>query len=195
MGPFPQGRRRRPWVPLGPLDSPWVPLGPFGPLVPFGSPWVLWGPIGSLWGLPWVPLAPPPFGSPWFRRGPLGSLWGSPWPLPLPPPQGSAPCRVDKRASRKFGGGTNFAGESILGRRHARKRIWIFINKLNRTPFKTIVKDVSKTHGLRHLVLICRVGHMIGMFKPTFLAPRIAMLRPLARTLRRLRAPRRLGPL
>ena len=43
MGPFPQGRRRRPWVPLGPLGSPWVPLGPPG------CPWVpLLGPLGPM---------------------------------------------------------------------------------------------------------------------------------------------------
>ena len=47
MGPSPQGRRRRPWVPLGPFGSPWVPLGPFG------SPW----PPKS-WGSPRVPGVP-----------------------------------------------------------------------------------------------------------------------------------------
>ena len=85
-GPIPsQGRRRRPWVPLGPLGSPWVPLGPLG------SPWVPLGPLGS----PWVPLGPlGPLGSLWVPLGPigsLGSLWACPW-VPLgplgSPPQG-----------------------------------------------------------------------------------------------------------
>ena len=50
-GPIPpQGRRRRPWVPLAPLGSP--PLGsPWIPLGPLGSPWVPLGPLG----FPWVP--------------------------------------------------------------------------------------------------------------------------------------------
>ena len=77
----PQGRRRRPWVPL-------APLGPL-PLGPLGSPWV---PLGSL-GSPWVPLAPlgsPPLGSPWVPLGPLGSPWVPLGPLgfpSVPPPR------------------------------------------------------------------------------------------------------------
>ena len=45
-------------------------------------------------------------------------------------------------------------------------------------------QNVSKTHGLRHVVVICRVGHMIGMFKPTFFASSNGMFCPLNRTLR-----------
>ena len=97
MGPSPQGRRRRPWDPLGPFWCPWVPLAPLGPLPPLGL-WVL----GSLGGLGWG----------WGPWGAFGS-------------KGSAPCRSEKRTSRTLGGGADSAGENILGRRHARKRIWI----------------------------------------------------------------------
>ena len=91
MGPSPQGRRRRPWDPLGPFWCPWVPLAPLGPLPPLGL-WVL----GSLGGLGWG----------WGPWGAFGS-------------KGSAPCRSEGRASRKLGCGADFAGENILGRRHA----------------------------------------------------------------------------
>ena len=101
----------RPWDPLGPLWSPWDPFGPLGSL---GSPWVPLAPLGPLpWAL-WVPLGP---------LGGLGWGWG-PW--GAFGSKGSAPCRSEKRASRTLGGGADSAGENILGRRHARKRIWIW---------------------------------------------------------------------
>ena len=78
------------------------------PLVPFGFPW----PLGPLPLAFWVPL------------GPLGG-WGGGGPWGAFGPKGSAPCRSEKRASRTLGGGADSAGENILGRRHARKRIWI----------------------------------------------------------------------
>ena len=103
-GPIPpQGRRRRPWVPLGPLGSPWVPLGSLG------SPWF---PLGSL-GFPWVPLGPLEF--PWV---PLGSFvpsgpFGFPW-VPMGPFHGTlGPAPVSRNvkiASREFGGGAGIAG-------------------------------------------------------------------------------------
>ena len=68
VGPSPQGRRRRPSVPLGTLGFPWVPLGP-----PQG--------IGTLLK----------------RRKGVSRVWWR----------------------------SGFTGERILGRRHARKRIWI----------------------------------------------------------------------
>ena len=102
MGPSPP---RAPKAPLGPLGTPRVPLGPLGPLgFPWPpSPWALWVPLGPLGGLGWG----------WGPWGAFGS-------------KGSAPCRSEKRASRTLGGGADSAGENILGRRHARKRIWIF---------------------------------------------------------------------
>ena len=86
------------------------------------SPEIGKSPFGPLW----VPLAPwPPSPGP---LGPLGSLGGLGWgwgPWGAFGSKGSAPCRSEKRASRKLGGGADSAGENILGRRHARKRIWI----------------------------------------------------------------------
>ena len=100
MGPFP------PKGAEGALRSPWppwVPLGPL-PLGSFGSPWP---PLGH----PWVPLGPIPL-------VPLGPL----------PSQGSRSSRGDKRASQSLAGGAYIAGENILGRRHARKRIrYLFV--------------------------------------------------------------------
>ena len=84
-------------APLVPFGPLWVPLAPWPP-----SPGPL-GPLGSLGGLGWG----------WGPWGAFGS-------------KGSAPCRSEKRASRKLGGGADSTGERILGRRHARKRIWIF---------------------------------------------------------------------
>ena len=90
-----------------------TPKGPMGPSRALGSPWDPSGPLWSPW-VPWVPL------------GSLGSL-GFPWaPWGAVGSKGSAPCRSEKRASRTLGGGADSAGENILGRRHARKRIWIF---------------------------------------------------------------------
>ena len=59
---------------------------------------------------------PPPVGA----RGGWGG-GGGPW--GAFGSKGSAPCRSEKRTSRTLGGGADFAGENILGRRHARKRI------------------------------------------------------------------------
>ena len=99
-----------------------TPKGPMGPFLPKGAE----GALGSL-GSPY------PFVAPWAPFGPLGPLGshGSPWvpwvPLgPWVPPKVSAPCRSENRASRKLGGGADSAEENILGRRHARKRIWIY---------------------------------------------------------------------
>ena len=94
--------------PMGP-SPPRAPKAPLGPLGPLGFPW----PPLPLWAL-WVPLGP---------LGGLGWGWG-PW--GAFGSKGSAPCRSEKRASRTLGGGADSAGENILGRRHARKRIWIF---------------------------------------------------------------------
>ena len=44
--------------------------------------------------------------------------------------------------------------------------VWVKIQELN--PIQNHRQNMSKTDGLRHVVVICRVGHMIGMFKPTF---------------------------
>ena len=115
------------------FHSEWLrnnPKGPHGPIPPKGAE----GALGSPWplGSPWVPLTPPwppspfppgPSGSPGVPGG-FGGGWG-PW-GPFGP-KGSAPCRSEKRASRTLGGGADSAGENILGRRHARKRIWISV--------------------------------------------------------------------
>ena len=72
-------------------------MGPRGPF-----PWSLWTP-GSLGGWGWG----------WGPRGAFGS-------------QGSAPWRSYKSASRKLGGGAEFAGENHLGRRTARSVLGLF---------------------------------------------------------------------
>ena len=38
----------------------------------------------------------------------------------------------------------------------------------NPNPIQNHRQNISKTHGLRHFLVICRVGYMIAMFKPTF---------------------------
>ena len=67
------------------------------------------GPSEGALGSPWVPL--PPVGP----FGPLGVPW-CPWgwgPWGAFGPKGSAPCRSEKRASRKLGGGTDSTRERI----------------------------------------------------------------------------------
>ena len=145
MAPSPQGRRRRPWVPLGPFGSPWVPLGPFGP------PW----PPRS-WGSPGVP------GGVGWGWGPWGAF-GS---------KGSAPCRSEKRASRKLGGGADSAGENILGRRHARKRIWIYDFCSNIAPKRPLrvdcVPKISKMYNFWHLYRLWDMKYEAFRFEKAF---------------------------
>ena len=38
----------------------------------------------------------------------------------------------------------------------------------NPNPIQNHRQNMSKTHGLRHFFVVCRVGYMIAMFKPTF---------------------------
>ena len=97
-----------------------TPKGPMGPPPPPQCPQGAEGALGSPWPPPSLgPLDPP--GSLGVRVG-----WGWGWgPWGAFGSKGSAPCRSEKRASRTLGGGADSAGENILGRRHARKRIWI----------------------------------------------------------------------
>ena len=106
---------------------PWahsLPRAPKAPLAPLGSPWLPLAPLGS----PWLPLAPvgtvgsPPVGCPWVPLGPLSLLLaslGSPW----------VPSRTllkRRKGVSRLWWRSGFTGERKLGRRHARKRIWIF---------------------------------------------------------------------
>ena len=130
-------------VPLRPLRALWIPLGPLGPSLPFEitfhSKWLRNNPQRAPWahspprapkaplgtiGTLWVPLGP--FGSPWVPLGPFGwDPWGwGPW--GAFGSQGSRSSRGDKIASQSLAGGATIAGETILGRRHARKRSGIY---------------------------------------------------------------------
>ena len=98
--PWAQSLPRAPKAPLAPPGSPWLPLAPVGTV---GSP-----PVGC----PWVPLGP--------LSLPLASL-GSPW----VPSQGIGTLLKRRKGVSRVWWRSGFTGERILGRRHARKRIWI----------------------------------------------------------------------
>ena len=78
----------------------------------FHSEWLRYNPKGPRGPIP--PRAP---------KAPLDTL-GHPW-VPLGPPQGIGTLLKRRKGVSRVWWRSGFTGERILGRRHARKRIWI----------------------------------------------------------------------
>ena len=99
------------------LRKEWPSLRKYLPVeTGFHSEWLRYNPKG-----PRGPI--PPHGRRRRPSVPLGTL-GFPW-VPLGPPQGIGTLLKRRKGVSRVWWRSGFTGERILGRRHARKRIWI----------------------------------------------------------------------
>ena len=70
--------------------------------------------------------------------------------------------------AREFGGGADSAGENILGRRHARKRIWIWEPFSSHFPLKIDEQIDAKIDAEKVMKIDKQIYAKIKLFFDTF---------------------------